>query len=327
MYSALALEDKNSDIVDLMRTTSFLDSTDPRDKIYALLGLAKEIPGFSPDYAKPTQQTYQELISTLITRDQSLACLRGNRTMKVDFSPSWAAPQCKTMDLAASWRNSEKFYRASASQGSDAQFDEGLKLLCCSGIMIGSLETVVGPLEPVPSMHSGRTSEKLTAYNNLWEYARTAGQAHRDILWRTLVMDLDIFDFENPIFPAPLEFEKQYSVLVEGNQLPGDFKPQLPEEMRPLKFFERYCRCFDECTAFRCFFVTESMHMGLGPYFTKAGDVVAVLTGGDFCFVLRPKGDYFEVVGEAYVHGVMRGELMKRDENGNLINEREFILC
>jgi hypothetical protein len=327
MSHVLSIIDENPSIFDLMRSTSFLNSTDPRDKIYALLGLAHEMPGFSADYAESVQQIYKKLTSSVIIQDRNLACLGGNRTMKVNFSPSWAAAKQGIMDVGTAWMNNMRLYSACGRQESDAHFDEELKLLRCSGILIGSLKTVIGPLSRA-GLESLETQHINTmGFDILWEYARNAGKAHRDDLWRTLVMDQDIFDFDNPIFPAPPEFEKQYAVLVEGYPLPKDFEPELPEEKRPLKFFERYCRCFDECTTNRCFFVTDSMHMGLGPFLTEAGDVVAVLAGGDFCLVLRPKGDYFELVGEAYVHGVMRGELMNRDGNSKLINGREFILC
>jgi hypothetical protein len=320
MFGALLTAGQTPYIFNFMIATSFLESTDPRDKIYALLGLASKIPGFSPDYAKPVEQVYKELACSLIAKEKSLSCLKGNRTMKVDFSPSWAAPLQRSMDFGTTWLNIGNFYHASARQETDAHFDEEFNLLRCSGVLIGSLKTVIGPI----SQHGLASFEtQLISLLSLLQYAGNAGKAHRENLWRTLVMDQDSSDFENPVFPAPAEFGKQYAALMEGFKVPEDFDPELSK----VKFYERFFQCFNECTTYRCFFVTDFMHMGLGPYLTQEGDVVAVLTGGDFCFVLRPKGDYFELVGEAYVQGVMRGELMSRDRNGKLVNGREFVLC
>ncbi len=40
----------------------------------------------------------------------------------------------------------------------------------------------------------------------------------------------------------------------------------------------------------------------------EKGDLVAVFEGGDRLFILRPVGDRFRLVGEAYVDGLMNGE-------------------
>jgi hypothetical protein len=46
------------------------------------------------------------------------------------------------------------------------------------------------------------------------------------------------------------------------------------------------------------------------------GDVVAILPGCTTPIVLRAAGDHFRVVGEAYVHGVMEGEMANLTERG-----------
>lgn len=50
--------------------------------------------------------------------------------------------------------------------------------------------------------------------------------------------------------------------------------------------------------------------MGLGCFGARPGDVVVVLFGGPLCFVLRPcEGETeYKLVGDAYVHGAMRGD-------------------
>jgi hypothetical protein len=62
----------------------------------------------------------------------------------------------------------------------------------------------------------------------------------------------------------------------------------------------------------RCFFTTSEGQMGMGHFPTKPGDVVVILYGGDFCFVLHDVDatKKFELIGDVYVHGVMHGELV-----------------
>ena len=83
----------------------------------------------------------------------------------------------------------------------------------------------------------------------------------------------------------------------------------------------------------RCFFITESGHWGIGPWVTCVDDDVVIIRGAKVPFVLRrlvveqggaehplgaakelgqcgPREDY-RLVGEAYLHGVMRGEAVE----------------
>jgi len=56
-------------------------------------------------------------------------------------------------------------------------------------------------------------------------------------------------------------------------------------------------------------FVTEKGYFGMGCGELEAGDEVKILAGGQLCCILRPtKRDHFELVGQAYVHGLMDGE-------------------
>jgi hypothetical protein len=38
---------------------------------------------------------------------------------------------------------------------------------------------------------------------------------------------------------------------------------------------------------------------------------VGIFFGGDMPFIIRPDGIFYKLVGAAYVHGIMLGELMK----------------
>jgi hypothetical protein len=62
--------------------------------------------------------------------------------------------------------------------------------------------------------------------------------------------------------------------------------------------------------------------LGTGPEGLCVGDVVCVLFGGDVPFILRPspQGNY-QLIGECYVSGVMRGEALDMG-----LGEREFLL-
>jgi len=73
----------------------------------------------------------------------------------------------------------------------------------------------------------------------------------------------------------------------------------------------------------RRFYTTRDGRIGLGPADLQEGDTVAILYGGKWPFVLRPKGDHCLVIGPCYVHGLMQGEAFEMDPP---LAERTFVL-
>lgn len=57
-----------------------------------------------------------------------------------------------------------------------------------------------------------------------------------------------------------------------------------------------------------CFFTTSQGYMGTGPPYAMPGDKVCVIQGANVPFLLRPDGDGYLLVGEAFVLGLMDGE-------------------
>jgi hypothetical protein len=56
--------------------------------------------------------------------------------------------------------------------------------------------------------------------------------------------------------------------------------------------------------------ITEAKLVGLVPLATQVGDEIVLLEGAFTPFVLRPKGGgIYQLIGECYVHGAMKGEL------------------
>lgn len=61
-------------------------------------------------------------------------------------------------------------------------------------------------------------------------------------------------------------------------------------------------------------FRTNSGRLAIGPDHARKGDSVWIFPGADVPFVLRGvDSGWWKIVGEAYVHGIMDGEMMARD--------------
>jgi len=62
----------------------------------------------------------------------------------------------------------------------------------------------------------------------------------------------------------------------------------------------------------RRMFRTQKNYLGMGPRSAQAGDQVWILPGANVPFILRPLAveTNYQLIGEAYVHGIMKGEAL-----------------
>ena len=64
-------------------------------------------------------------------------------------------------------------------------------------------------------------------------------------------------------------------------------------------------------------------HMALVSHQVEVGDIIYCLFGGSVLYVLRPKGDNFWFICEAYMHGLMDGEAMEMLASGGKDRRRD----
>jgi hypothetical protein len=72
-----------------------------------------------------------------------------------------------------------------------------------------------------------------------------------------------------------------------------------------------YCQAAALVCSYRRHFHTVHGYMGLGPGAMQPGDIVCVLFGAGVPYILRPQDNYYRLVGESYVHGLMDGEALE----------------
>lgn len=144
-------------------------------------------------------------------------------------------------------------------------------------------------------------------------------------LWRTPTMDLDGADVLDWKTPAPASFEEAFRVLFLGQAPPQSYEPYKPLSLRKANFCRRFKMSMTYCLVESGFFTTESGTTGLGSLRIQIGDHILALLGLDLCLVLRPKGEKYQIVRDAYIYGIMHGEAFKLDDKENLIDLQEFL--
>lgn len=88
--------------------------------------------------------------------------------------------------------------------------------------------------------------------------------------------------------------------------------------------YETYAKICDD----RRLALTKDGHIALVPLFARPGDLCCVMLGMVTPFVVRlasnlneDHGKLYHLVGEAYVHGIMAGELVDALDNGEITEE------
>ncbi|KAL1597723.1 hypothetical protein SLS60_008209 [Paraconiothyrium brasiliense] len=289
-----------------------ISSTDPRDRIYALLPLTNmaHIEDLAPDYSISVEALYQKVATCMIREEGNLNILgfsgqTGKRNLRLpswvpdwtSFSSSRAFPRCSIDSISGEYGN---LYKASTCKF-DGWIDEKCGRLQVRGFKVDSVHSCSATRLPAGALEiiDSETDADDDMDDDIWveffwkNFALQRVSEHtrcscREALAHIVCADLeDDIDFE--------KFRRGGSVAIpELNTITG-----LLLEAREL---------VRDITLWRRLFDTTGGYLGLGPRYIQKGDSICILHGCQFPMVLRPLGESWEIVGEAYIHGLMDGE-------------------
>jgi hypothetical protein len=321
---------RSQHLEDLLDFTGHFLATDPRDHVYALLGLLRDRgrTAIEPDYSMTLKQVYANTVKELVSSKGTLMVLNGNRSTKIKNLSSWMPIFGDHVRRGYGWRDRFK------ASGYDAQpcvkFSECCTLLMTKGVLVDHVYAVQGPFENeqgafhdpnilahmdkmsvhalsrkdrhklLPTMESTRTAFLKTLTSNTSEGTNDSGEEY------------NLSDFQLQL--ESLMRSKGAKRSQQENM--REFGPLIQGIVRTLRY--------------RCFFTTRHGWIGVGPYDTKPGDFCALIPGGDLPFVLRKEGTEQALVGDCYLHGIMHGELMRfarsRTALSSFCYETEFVI-
>jgi hypothetical protein len=328
-------------ILDLVLEGTELNSTDPRDKIYAMLGMRIEMQhtdntpsALRSDYTKSTSEAFTELTRWWIVEYKSLRILSAvhastNRTWqelkhksRVESQlstahPSWALWHEGNGKWAKRTLGMSGLYQAAAETIPSLTSLDTLnpRHLSLTGLQIG----VVLSIHPFPYFHI-KDVELLEAYtrlldpageNGTWNFGPTFDEGQRrnddqsDNEAKGLILDHYIAHWGN--YP---ELQNEEVSWEEGETY-------------------SWAKASFPCHG-KCFFRNSAGNFGLCPPGTNPGDLVVVLFGGSVPFILSARGNStklkgYELVGECYLQGEMHGAAIEKQQRGELTIE-QFVL-
>jgi hypothetical protein len=139
----------NNNLDWLLRVTARFKATDPRDKLYALLGLAVDGDILKPDYTTSYEQMLRNFVSSHIKRYNSLTVVLGNRYREVPSGPSWVPDLLHDSFHGGQGlipaRNNDHF-RAAGSRTAIVSVNAAVSTRSSGGVSVGEIDTVIGPL-------------------------------------------------------------------------------------------------------------------------------------------------------------------------------------
>jgi hypothetical protein len=301
-------------------------ATDPRDKVYGFIGLLpsdslSSIPALRDvSYSLTSIMLFARVTLDLIRFEKDLKPLLGARelphithnlpTWAIDFASSSAIDKRQTKW----WHHSHRYLRWTASKGLDLRLEASKddKTLCLSGILID-------PVQKVSEVYHVRVEDEINdkkLRENIFqsrclleEYQASCGSDFgadyigggtlKDAFWRTMIGNLVMGEM-------PRGVPKNYHMKGFEDYVDKGTHSQLTLSLHGL-------------VPNHAFFITTSGYIGIGPSDLRQGDNVCVFGGGRVPFAIRSQDSLplegpnaeirkYHLIGDAYVHGIMRGE-------------------
>lgn len=318
--------------------------TDPRDKVYAGLGLVAGDTGqhIIPDYTRPAEDVYMDVVKTVLNRypeghrldflahavhlqwlHNKLKKLTGSVSVKRLSVPSWLPDWNRVVICYALPKSSSpnglvagtKVYNAAGTYPTQASLvGNQLRVL---GLSVGVVSQISSscyqyPFPPAEALAFLKTWVPKDSAQNY-----TARGTTQQAFLSTIVADVRRTRESVPC--------RGYAFDMYFSSLTADEINALPKE-GAIAFSLALCNFMMTIWGRRLFWTTER-YMGIGPGAMRRGDKICALFGGQVLYVLRDiRNGHHEFIGECYVHGLMDGEALHGFEAGQVKSETFIIV-
>lgn len=324
-------------------------ATDPRDKIFAFLGVAVDTKDnatrtLTADYHQTPAEVYTMTARWLLRVHKSLAFLALVEKKDKPDLVSWV-PDFRYRDPLnflyqpdSPDRGEESEYKVYLASGHSKaptyEEDEGSMRLTVCGIFIG---TVIERSEP-PGNFLDKNGDALG--DRVLDGGEWQAFAHRcasvDGLYTHTREDIDNAYQRlrtGDIVPPQLSSRRQRSPdSMSHNLLPvgasnRKVQSSVGQDYAYLGPSDGIISRILKATTRRRMYRTDTRYLGLGHRSLEVGDQVYILMGADMPYILRPVGgNFFSFGGESYLHGAMDGEILgkaRAAKEGNVFDNGE----
>ncbi|KAH6673235.1 heterokaryon incompatibility protein-domain-containing protein [Halenospora varia] len=311
------------DVLEVLRS---LECRDPRDSVYAALGIATDISDSDiiPDYTKSVKDVYLEVVKFYLSKPppHSLDFLGfvipptevfdSDRQNLPSWVPNWHTYGCYAFGKSIDSRNpkSREVYMACGNLAAHPRITDN-QLLHVEGYQIDTIDEVC-----------------TACYLNL---ARGGVNVERS--WVPKDGDCpyplggtNLEAFNHAICADTKRKDVSDSMVERAGSIDWEIVDRDTSLLTPAELKQRMCMLIDlkYLTVGRRLFKTSKGLIGLGAAGVEKGDIICLFSGGQLLYVLREtsKPGQYSFMGECYVHGLMDGEAVPTSSE----LYREFIL-
>lgn len=296
------------------------EATDARDKIYALRGIASAAIADSMvvDYSRTAEQVYIDFARQYLSLTTDLRLLslvrQGQRQKSKLRLPSWVPDWSVGMDdggvLQRYYRfDPTRFFKAALDTRPLVNTKGKQDEISISGIRIGCIKYVV---EVCELLRNSTTKDISVSKSHLMSLANKilpskdycpSQEPSWVALFRTITADRSaLSDRINGSYR--MTFLNHLSSRASSTPW-GEFQEQLD---RP-EFADSVRSTINR----KVLFTMDRNYLGLTEQGCCIGDTVCIFLGGAVPFIIRTQSDgTYRLHGEAYVHGMMDGEVLKK---------------
>jgi len=319
----------------LIRSRRFT-SKDPRDKVYALLGVAGEaVRGkarFTPVYGERSIMETYTLAAIQILEDSNdlllLTCAEGDTFHNIPLLPSWVPDWTCIRSLGLGVTGYHR-YSAAGTLPRSLVINEQDRSLAVKGFR---LDDIVYIGETKQDVLGGKPFPNWIRIINKMPSVYETGACRAEVFWRTLITDTA---GAPPSHPAPYTFrsayvswiKSKYSMCVKepsysqdilaATHFPGSFssssdllESEDSEASNTSVDAVEYETMFAHARHLRPF-LTGRRYVGVGSESLREHDSVWIIPGSRVPLILREvESGVLRVVGGAYVYGFMQGEAL-----------------
>ncbi|KUJ08181.1 HET-domain-containing protein [Mollisia scopiformis] len=310
-------------------------ATDPKDKVYALVGVSSSRNNFGEiDYSQSERDIFTHTARHIISMSQKLDVIvvkqhDDNQYDLPSWVPDWTRPRKMQEAVGIGLHHHQPEFQAAGDTVADVHFSSDGNGLSTTGLILDTIKTV-----GMPYRKSGSPSDVGPALEIFHDWWNLFVGTHSNSLTSQAVFGRTIscgnWDFEDEdMYASKLEaiftlsdevlsgsdmlrldppsrsstmVNSVGSIADDDEQLDGDDdeeKTQLSTMLSAGLMMNR-----------RRLLLSMEGLVGLAPLNAMEGDIICVLFGCRFPVVLRPVSGHYVVIGEAYVDGFMNGEAM-----------------
>nr|POE82427.1 heterokaryon incompatibility protein 6, or allele [Quercus suber] len=324
------------EILDLMRITCASQASNPRDKVYGLLGLAtqRDQAGIHIDYSYSTARAFGDVVLHVIRNKASLDVLvdQWQRGCGIAYDrekgnlPSWIPDFSRPISDGPLPLTHVHAYHASGRRRPEVKLRKPFLEFPLQAVRFDVIEEIMSDcvldVEPGDELDTFRLitlpSLEAFAYPALRRPLPPDDPRHKitrdDAFWRSLLMDHGA----DETHAADEDVGAIISILqrTATEELDAVLAALQPFGRRPADVI----RQIEHTLRGRALLTTHAGFIGVATCHVRRGDVVVVPVGASVPVVLRPaeRKERYTLVVDCFVHGLMYGEMLRLVDSNEL---------